>query len=87
MGSSSPIFGMNIKNIWVATTQIGVFSGDVDCKPLLHGWCFQAIWRIWACQFGSFPQGSGVEISKICELPPPIVNLASATEHGRVTNR
>ena len=41
------------------------------CSGSLSIWWFQPIWKILYSQIGSFPQGSGVKIKKICELPPP----------------
>ena len=57
------------------------FSGNVDCKPLLLGG-FKPFEEYELVSLDHFPS---VEINKIFELPPPIVNLklSSATEHGR----
>ena len=66
MGSSSPIFGVNIKNIWVATSQlpigcckiVRVSSTSWKVKIVLHGgifWTFRPF-----CQFGAVPQAKDI---------------------------
>ena len=48
-----------------------MFRCNDHFKDFYSWWLNQPIWKICASQIGSFPQGSGVKIPKMFELPPP----------------
>ena len=58
MGSSSPIFGVNIQNLWVATTQLFVLGSVFWCFSLLECLNPNHVWFFSSSQHG-FKQNLG----------------------------